>query len=201
MYVNNYDDPQDKEDQISGFRGGMKWIYPSVDGNYPTHPGWLLVLGTSKQVVLEDREKAFYAEVPSSDLLVCLISENGAEIKKAEPWDHWKLGQTSLDEHIVANRWTFVRLHMDTSTTSGRFEVWLRPLGGKEVKVVEWIDGVTPDFSWKIPAEKLGGYRVFRIPTTMGSFGERAHESDDCWIYLDDFAMARSEDALSEYSD
>lgn len=101
----------------------------------------------------------------------------------------------------MANRWTLVKLHMDTSSTSGRYEAWLAPLGGRPVKVVEWIDGVTKDFSWRIPAEKVGGYRAFRMPTTIGGWGERAKDNKDCWIYMDDFAMASSEEALPEYSE
>jgi len=200
LYPNHHDDPADKEDQISGFGRGFKFIYPSVDGGYPTHPAWLFTLGMTSHVSLRDRDKPFYAEVASHDLLLSMPTESGAEIAKAEPWDRWKLGQTSLDERIAANRWTLVRLHVDTSTVSGRYEAWLTPLGGKPVKVVEWIDGVTEDFSWKIPAEKVGGYRTFRIPTTIGGWGERAKENSDCWIYMDDFAMASSEKALPEYS-
>jgi hypothetical protein len=199
LYLNHHDDPKDKEDQISEFGRGFKFIYPSVDGEYPTHPAWLFTLGTSSHVSLKDREKPFYAEVPSHDLLLSLPTESGAEITKAAPWDRWKLGQTSMDERIVANRWTLVKLHMDTSTASGKYEAWLTPSGGKPVKVVEWIDGVTDGFSWKIPAEKVGGYRTFRVPTTMGGWGERAKDNKDCWIYVDDFAMASSEKALPEY--
>ena len=81
------------------------------------------------------------------------------------------------------------------------WEVWLKSLGRKWVKVVEWIDGVTPDFSWQIPADKVGGHRVSRMPTTMGSMGERARDNRDCWIYMDDFAMAASEKALPDYPD
>lgn len=152
-------------------------------------------------MVLKDRDQPFFAEAAPHDLLLSLPTESGAEIKKAEPWNRWKLGQTSLDERIVANRWTLVRLHLDTSTTSGKYEAWLRPLGGKQVKVADWIDGVTEDFSWRIPAEKVRGYRAFRMPTTIGSFGERAKDNKDCWIYLDDFAMASSEDSLPKYPD
>jgi hypothetical protein len=209
LYVNYYDDPKDQEDQLSGFGGG-KFIYPSVDGNYPTWPVWLFTMGRSSHVLLKDGAKAFFAEVADHDLLVETVSggpgEGGtwcayAEIKKSEPYNRWKLGQTSLDEHIVANRWTLVKYHVDTSTTSGRLEVWMRPFHGKWVKVTEWIDGVTEDFSWKIPEQKVGGYRVFRMPTTNGGWGERAKDNKDSWIYMDDFAMASSEDALPNYSD
>ena len=77
----------------------------------------------------------------------------------------------------------------------------ITPLGGKPVKVAEWLNGVTPDFLWRIPADKVGGYRCFRMPTTIGSFGERARDNEDCWIYLDDFAMASAEDRLPKYSE
>jgi hypothetical protein len=199
LYVNYYDDPQDKEDQLSGFGRGFKFIYPSANGAYPTHPLWLFTLGTSSHVTLKDRDKSFYEEVAAHDLLLSLITESGAEIKKAQPWDRWKLGQTGLDGRIAANRWTLVKLHFDTSTPSGKYEAWLKPLGGKQVKVAEWIDGVTKDFTWKVPAEKVGGYRCFRMPTTIGSFGERAKDNKDCWMYLDDFTMASREAALPEY--
>lgn len=201
IYPNYYDDPQDQEDQLSGFGRGFKFIYPSVTGGYPTHPAWLFTLGRSSHVVLKDRDKSFYTEAAVHDLLLSLPAESGAEIRKAAPWDRWKLGQTSLDERILANRWTLVKLHLDTSTASGKYEAWLTPLGGKPVKVAEWLDGVTPDFSWRIPAEKVGGYRCFRMPTTIGSFGERARDNQDCWIYLDDFAMASAEDGLPKYSE
>jgi len=202
LYPNYYDDPQDKEDQLSGFERDFKFIYPSVTGSYPTHPAWLFMLGRFSHVAVKDRDKPFFAEAPAHDLLLSLLTESGAEIAKADPWNRMKLGQTSLDERIVANRWTLVKLHLDTSTASGKYEAWLKPLGGKEVKVAEWIDGVTEGFSWKIPPEKVGGFRVFRMPTTIGSFGERTRrDNQDCWIYLDDFAMASSEDALPKYPD
>lgn len=210
LYINHYDDPEDKEDQLSGFERGDKWIYPSVDGGYPTWPVWLLCIGRTSHVLLEDRQKTFWPEVPEHDLLWQVITgsrdENRnfcayAEIKKAPTWDRFKLGQTSLDERMVANRWTLVKFHVDTSTASGKAEMWLRPLGGKWVKVMEWIDGVTPDFAWKIPEQKVGGYRVFRMPTTIGSFGERAKDNRDSWIYMDDFAMAADEEALPKYPD
>ena len=68
MYTNYYDDPQDKEDQQSAFPWGMKWIYPSATGNYPTHPAWLLCLETSSYVKLKiyvNRSE------PESNRLIC----------------------------------------------------------------------------------------------------------------------------------
>jgi len=88
LYVNYYDDPLAQEDQLSGFGGG-KFIYPSVDGNYPTHPVWLFCVGNSSK-------EPFWASAPSHDLFVVSPS-TGAEIKTASPWNRWKLGQTSLE--------------------------------------------------------------------------------------------------------
>jgi hypothetical protein len=67
----------------------------------------------------------------------------------------------------------------------------MKPLNGSWVKVAEWIDGVTSDFAWTIPQSDVGGHHVFRMPTTIDDF--------DSWIYLDDFAMATSEDDLPVY--
>lgn len=42
------------------------------------------------------------------------------------------------------------------------------------------------------------------MPTTLGaysSWGDRAKNNKDAWIYLDDFAMAKSEDVLPKYSE
>ncbi len=206
IYLNYYDDPQDKEDQLSGITGG-KFIYPSVDGRYPTHPKWLFVFDHSSWVFPRGESEPREFVVPSYQEILLETQSTGREgpyasIKKGPEYNRWKLGQTSLDERIVANRWTLVRLHFDTSTTSGRYEAWLRPLGGEMVKVAEWIDGVTPDFSWKIPEHLVGGHKVFCMPTTQGahsSWGERAKNNKDCWMYMDDFAMATSEDALPRY--
>ena len=74
----------------------------------------------------------------------------------------------------------------------------MRPLGGAWTKVAEWIDGVTPGFTWTIGAAHIGGRRAFRMPTTMGRASGVGYPS---WYYLDDFAMARSEAALPQYLD
>ncbi len=206
IYLNHYDDPQDKEDQLSGFTGG-KWLYPSPDGKYPTHPLWLLTFGHHSHVLLKEEKKPRVAEAKSyQEILLQNLGysreKHHAKIYKAPDYMWGKMGQTSMEERIVANRWTLVKLHFDTSKTSARWEAWLRPLAGKTVKVAEWIDGATPDFSWKIPENMVGGHKTFRMPTTQGahsSWGDRAQNNKDSWIYLDDFAMASSEDALPKY--
>ena len=72
-----------------------------------------------------------------------------------------------------------------SSTTIGRYEAWLRPLGGGFTQVASWLGGVTPDFTWDIPPEQVGGH------ATNGS--------EDAWLYLDDFAIAESEADLPSY--
>ncbi len=206
IYLNYYDDPQDKEDQLSGITGG-KFLYPSVDGFYPAHPLWLFTINHHSYVFPKGEKEPREVEAKSYQEILLQTVSTGREgpyanIKKGPDYNRWKLGQTSLEERIVANRWTLVKLHFDTSTTSAKYEAWLRPLGGKTVKVTEWIDGVTPDFSWKIPADKVGGHKVLRMPTTLGahsSWGDRAKNNKDAWIYLDDFAMATSHDKLPKY--
>jgi hypothetical protein len=114
------------------------------------------------------------------------------------PYNRQKLGQTNTSKYITANRWTLVKIHLDTSTQSGRYEAWMRPIGGSWVKVVEWIDGMTPGFTWKIHPTHVGGHRVLRMPTTIGS-ATASRGLYDSWIYMDDFAMARSEAGLPQY--
>jgi PKD repeat protein len=114
----------------------------------------------------------------------------------ASSGDQEKLGQTDLSEHMVANRWTLVKMHFDTSTTSGAWEAWLKPLGGSWTKVAEWVGGVTPNFQWNVPAGEVGGHRVLRMPTTIGGTSDAWY---DLWLYVDDFAIANSEAALPTY--
>ena len=192
IYINNYDDPNDKEDQISHFGLKRKIIYPTKD-RYPTHSGlWLLGCCSSShapyKMHLGDAAPQFFMHL--------------GDLENINYWGRgkkqWKIGQTDLSEQIIPNRWTLVKSHMDTSTTSGKFEQWFKTVNGKWVKVAEWIDGVTPEFEWKIPASDVGGHRAFRIPTTFNQCRKR-NESCDFWIYLDDFVMANSELALPKY--
>jgi hypothetical protein len=93
---------------------------------------------------------------------------------------------------LTPNRWTLMKIHFDTSTPSGVYEMWIRTVNGPWVKVVEWIDCVTPGFTWHIQPAHIGGHRGFAMPTTMGA-DDPASPRWGSWVYLDDFAMARSE--------
>lgn len=109
--------------------------------------------------------------------------------------DRWKFGQQDTSEFIRTNRWTQLKIHLDTTTDSGKYEMWMRPLGGAFLKVAEYIDGVNPPgFVWRIDPTMLGGHRVLRMPTTWGDGG--ATSWTPTWIYMDDFVMSSTEAGL-----
>lgn len=193
VYINSYDDPEDKNDQESHFARNGKFIYPTKD-KYPTHSGnWLLGMSANSKEPLHDD----LGKWPESFYLHLADYEN-IKYRRRNGKDNWKIGPTNLDERFSVNQWVLVKLHIDTSSNSGRFEQWLKPMGANWTKVAEYIDGVTPNFRWKIPAHEVGGHRAFRMPTTHNPCRDR-QKSCDWWIYIDDFSIANSEDALPVY--
>jgi hypothetical protein len=191
IYVNHYGS------QRSRFDARNKFIY-ACNTAYPCHSHkWMLSLGSlSTEPFWENlgtpsQGDAFLNNGVNMEVATVTNTRAGAD-------NEWKLGQTNTSQRITANRWTLVKIHLDTSTQSGRYEAWMRPLGGSWTKVVEWIDGVTPGFTWKINADQVGGHRTFRMPTTIGR-AKKSAQNYDAWIYLDDFAMARSEAGLPQY--
>lgn len=105
----------------------------------------------------------------------------------------WRLGQnlSGSSTMIFANTWTLVKIHIDTSSTYGTYEAWLKPAGSSFVKVSEWIHGITPNFTW--PVTNVGGKKIFRMPTTLNTY--------DSWQYMDDFVIATSEEDLPTYAE
>jgi len=96
-------------------------------------------------------------------------------------------------EWVKRNRWTLVKMHFNTTRTSGNsWEAWVRPYGGAWTKVSEWIGGQTPGFTWDIPSASVGGHRVLRMPSTVNG---------NYWMYMDDFVIATSEEDLPNYPD
>jgi hypothetical protein len=107
-----------------------------------------------------------------------------------------ELGMQNTAESLVPNRWTLVKMHFDTSTTSGRWRVWLKRQGGQFVQVANWQNGVG-GLVWTIPSAQVGGHRMLRMPTTVGGTDSQWH---DYWIYMDDFVMATTEGELPVYA-
>ncbi len=184
-------------DQLSKFNGRNKFIYP-CNGTYPCHTNkWLLETGSYSHQPHNN-----YLGKPSTKGMYLFSKDNmigNIKYSRADSWDASKIGQSNINDYIAVNRWTLVKIHYDTSSIDGTFEAWLKPKGGDWIKVVEWISGVTPYFSWKIPTSEVGGHRVFSMPTTIPGGGKDA--LFDSWIYLDDFAMAMSENDLPKYSE
>lgn len=193
MYINYYDDPKDKEDQLSHFGMKGKIIYPTKEG-YPTRSGlWMLgCCSFSYEPYGKDLGDA------TTDIYMHLADYEYMNVQHRSGKRRWKIGQTDLSERIGPNKWILVKLHIDTSTTSGKYEQWLKPLGGEWTKTAEWIDGVTPFFEWKIPASEVGGHRAFRMPTTFNNCRKR-NKNCDFWLYIDDFVMSDSEASLPKY--
>jgi hypothetical protein len=184
-------------DQLSRISEG-KFIYP-CNTAYPCHSNkWLLTTGGWSALPLYQS----LGEPTNGDIFLNNpVSLDTTAVTNANfpSWDAWKLGQTNTSEYMAANRWTLVKIHLDTSTQSGRYEAWMRHAGSAWIKVVEWIDGVTPaGFTWRINADQVGGHRVIRMPSTIGS-ANPAGQNYDAWFYMDDFAIARSEAGLPVY--
>lgn len=188
VYSNRYDDPTNQNDQLSTYDNRFKFIYP-CRGPYPCQQNqinWLNTMGFSTG-------EPYWSNENNTELFITTVDPYNTMIdyQLAPDWDQYKIGHTDVSENIAPNRWTLVKIHYDTSTTRGAFEAWMKPLGGQWVKVAEWIDGQTPNFSWAIPEQNVGGHRVFRMPTTV--------DNADSWIYMDDFAMATTEESLPVY--
>ena len=196
MYTNYYDDPTDQNDQMSRFGPHPKFIYPTK-GGYPSNNGlWILYSSNNS--------KAPYANdlgANSSEYYMYLADYEDISYLRSDGINSYKIGQTDLSDHIVPNRWTLGKIHIDTSTVNPKYEQWMTPMGGQWLKVAEYIQGQTPNLNWTIAAEDVGGHRSFRMPTTQNGcrFAEDPNLSCDSWMYLDDFTIATSEDTLPVY--
>ena len=176
-------------------RSQSKFLYP-CNGNYPCqNASWLLSLGTTSAhphwVELSNDSE------PRPDVFLRLQG-NDAVWTPGHYAEH-DLGHTDTSELIRGQRWVLVTIHIDTSGPQGTYEAWLRPVGGREVKVAEHIGGVTPGFEW--PVSDNSGHRVLRMPTTLGNryVVQNYPESYDVTFYIDDFAIATSREGLPTY--
>lgn len=181
-------------DQQSQFHWRNKFIYPCNGGYGCTTGKWLLYQGFSSASPYRDEihDGSLYAHIGESRVS-SIVNSNDQQV-----WWQNRPGQTDLTESMAVNRWTLVKIHINTTQTAGNsFEMWLKPMGGAWKKVAEWIGGVTPGFEWTIPADQVGGHRVFRMPSTMPGGGN--DPLYDSWVYMDDFTMTTSEDTLPDY--
>lgn len=189
VYVNDFGEQQSRLD------GGNKLLYV-CNGTYPCHTGkWLMSFGADGY--LPDYQGL---GIPSNGALltnIIQIQDGQGEVVNSNFTfeNRWKLGQTNKTQYLRPNQWTLVKIHVDTSKPRGDYEVWMKPMGGQWTKVVECLSGITPGFDWQINPAFIGGHRVLRMPTTVGS-GNPAAPRWDSWVYQQDFCIADNEASL-----
>ena len=196
MYINHHPTgPYGPE--LSGLQNRHKFIYPTAD-TFPSNSNkWLISLSSNPYSSL-NVVAPFDNPTATGEAFVIMRDAMVGEVNYAPGGDNAsKLGpnRQSLDNSYIApNQWHLIKIHLDTTdSNSGKFEAWIRPVGGEWRKLSEWIGGVTPNFTWSgFPA---GGHRGFRMPTTIGW----SEASGGAYYYLDDFAMASSEESLPAY--
>ncbi len=196
IYTNDYDDPTDQNDQMSRFGPHPKFIYPTR-GGYPSNNSlWILYSSNNSKAPFSNDLGS-----NSEEFYFYLADPEDINYQQSNGSSSWKIGQTDISDHIIPNRWTLVKIHIDTSTTRPRYEQWMKPMGGQWRKVAEHIQGQTPNLNWNIAPGDVGGHRAFRMPTTQNEcrFADDPNLSCDSWIYLDDFTIATSEDTLPIY--
>jgi len=185
--------PQNSGSQLSTYSARNKFFYV-CNTDYPCHSHLWMVMNGSPTY----SDNMFPAGNPSRGEFFFTLRNNAGVSNitnsTGDPYAQDAISSPNPSEWMRPNRWTLVKMHMRTTSTNGNsFEVWLRRYGGSWVKVSEWIGGVTPGFTWSIPAEHVGGHRVLRMPTTVSD--------NDYWLYMDDFVMATTESDLPVYPD
>jgi hypothetical protein len=171
-----------------------KFIYPSND-TYPSNDlRWLYQIGSANV------NPNCSSVSNTAGCLSMMIDSRGGTFT-IDPGDDCaggasKLGMETISEYMVANRWTLVKIHIDTSTSAGTYEEWMRPMNGSWTKVSDWRSGVYPTgFTWD--PNFYTGHKELRIPTTW--LGNNAVPPDS-YTLLGDFAMAGTEANLPTYS-
>lgn len=164
----------------SRFSTRDKTIYP-CRGAYPCHPTWLFMWGASG---FED------SAAPAGGRYLALEGEGAIrDTRNTGDGNSRKLFQNASKTPLLAGRWYQVRLHIDISGTQGVYEAWIKERGQSGfTKIADWRGGVTANFSWPLPTSQRGAYSVVRIPTTVNAQNNT--------VYIDDFAIAGSQDAL-----
>ncbi|MBL8954136.1 MAG: hypothetical protein JNK82_25390 [Myxococcaceae bacterium] len=175
----------DEPGRSSRFHSRNKLVYPtSSNPPYPsTDLRWLFMNGA------QGFEQG--PATPGNNFLALEAYEADYTGDAEYPTNRRKLFQNRSSQQIVANQWTLVKVHVDTSGAQGRYEAWLRPQGAGWTKISEWFGGVTPQFTWPLTPAQRVGHRSMRLPTTVNSL--------DNWVCLDDFTLATSEAALPRY--
>jgi hypothetical protein len=182
---------QHSASQPSRYAGREKFLYV-CNTDYPCHSHlWMIMSGA---VTYNPANPTPFGFPSQGEFLWTLRQADGVSHivnTTGDPDAPANIGSPTPTEWVRPNRWTLVKMHMNTTKASGNsWEVWLKPLGGNWAKVSEWIGGQTPGFTWNIPAASVGGHRVLRMPTTVDY---------NKTLYMDDFVIATTQSALPVY--
>ena len=154
--------------QTSIFGTREKFLY-ACNTDYPCHSHlWMIMSGS---LTYNPANPYPLGDPAQGQFLWALRNASGvSQINNSlgDPDAPGNIGSPNPTEWMRPNRWTLVKMHFNTTSTTGNsWEVWLRPQGGGWTKVSEWIPGRTPGFTWNIPSASVGGHRVLRMPTTV----------------------------------
>lgn len=192
MYIN------DSGSQRSHWSSRNKLIYPSDDGTAEgggTENAYLISIRPSSQHGVSQPYGA------SAYVVNKIEPGNGGTVTSDAPEGPTYIGanREPTNGHSQGNRWYLYKIHVDHASVNGRYEVWMRPMGGTWQKTTEWISGVTPGFTWITQPGLRAGHNLFKIPTTWGTAKTDDRTNYDAWVYLADFAMATREADLPTY--
>lgn len=186
-----------------GFDGNrFKFIYPNKEINYPASATggveWLVSMGNENSangicgVTDIGATGGYYLFSVDSGSDATFDALDGS-VNCASANHH--MGHTEDDgggepiKYIQPNQWTQVRIHIDTSGTTGIFQAWMRGLDEAYVLTHDWRDAVSPHASFGWNPIDANGHRRFRLFTTVpGNVQPSAYQ--DCFIMLGDFCMA-----------
>ena len=184
--------------ETANLTGRQKFLYPS-NNDYPSSSDKWLFVTTADSYAPYNAQP--YGSKTSGEVTAVLRDFNGSTVWYSPAADNNdKLGPnlvSAANGYCSGNEWTLWKIHFDTSTTSGKFELWMRPYGGEWRKTHEWIDGVTADLTFTVTDP--GGHRWLRMPSTFP--GNAIPNVYGAQYYMDDFAMAASESDLPTYAD
>jgi hypothetical protein len=166
----------------SRFATRDKTIYP-CRGSYPCHPTWLFMWGAQG---FQD------SRAPADGRFLALEAQAADRDTRTSDGNEAKLFQNVNGTPLLAGRWYQVRLHMDVSGTQGVYEAWIKERGQSSfTKVADWRGGSTANFRWPLNSTDRTPFTMLRAPTTVNGPG-------DSTTYIDDFAIATSQDNLPQ---
>jgi len=208
VYAQNYGNQQ------SRFTQG-KFLYPNRATNYPatvSNQGYVYIVGADKR-----------SKTPL-EISPCGVEDNigcpnaffgtGWNAEAGDVNNHVDYNQNKLHAnlaenfHLQDNTWVLVKIHIDlsgndprTPAGQGVYEQWIRPLGGSWLKTSEYLGGVTQvnGQTLQFIPPYTDGFRMLRMPTTVGATTSAKGDWFDYWVYMDDFTIAASESDLPVY--